>query len=335
MRHGATKRPTWTTFLAIALTCATAICVGVRAGPSASASQPDLGSLVIGSGIDASYASIQVAVRQGFMQRHGIHATLKVFPSGQEALEAVLTGQADFTGNGQYNVPLVAAQGGNIKIIAEYERSNKQFGAVAKASITGPNDLLGKKVGTQVGTSPEYYYHLYAQHYGLDESKITLVNLTFAQMVPALAKGDIDAFFAFEPLLTRAVDDVPGTRILARSGDDGVMPLRVYAGVSQKVYSNKALAVAFLKALIEAGDWANAHRDATANIVSQAFQIKLADAKRFVGYFDYSVRFDKASLAELDRVDQYLVERKVVQTKPDLTKFVTTEFMKDADPSRL
>ncbi len=329
-RLGATRRWTISSLVGLVL----AIVVG-SGGPAAMATSPVLGSLVIGTGIDASYASVQVAVRNGFMKRNGIDASLKVFPSGQEALEAVLTGQSDFAGNGQYNIPLVAAKGGNIKIIAEYERSDKQFGAVAKASITKPADLLGKRVATQFGTSPEYYYHLYTQHYGLDENKITLVNLNFAQMVPALAKGDIDAFFAFEPHLTRATDNVPDTRILARSGDDGVMPLRVYAGVSQKVYSNKALAVAFLKALIEAGDWANAHHDETAQMVSQAFKIKAADARRFVGYFDYRVQFDKASLAEIDRVNQYLVQHKIVATKPDLAKFVTTEFMREADPSRL
>jgi NitT/TauT family transport system substrate-binding protein len=136
-----------------------------------------LGSLTLGVGIDASYASVVVAVHKGQMKKHGIDATLKVFPSGQEALEAVLTGQADFTGNGQYNIPLVAAKGGNIKIIAEYERSDQQFGAAGKASINSPADLLGKKVGTQFGTSPDYYYHLYTKFYGLDESKITLVNV--------------------------------------------------------------------------------------------------------------------------------------------------------------
>ena len=294
-----------------------------------------LGSLTLGVGIDASYASVVVAVQKGQMKKYGIDATLKVFPSGQEALEAVLTGQADFTGNGQYNIPLVAAKGGNIKIIAEYERSDQQFGAVGKASINSPADLLGKKVGTQFGTSPDYYYHLYTKFYGLDESRITLVNLQFTQLVPALARGDIDAFFAFEPHLTRALDSVPGAKVIHRSGQNGVMPLRVYAGVSQKVYSNPEMAVAFLKAMREAGDWANAHRDETARLLSQEFKIKPEDAKRFVGYFDYSVRFDKASLAELERVNQFLVERKLVPVAPDLSKFVTTEFMKVAAPTRI
>jgi ABC-type nitrate/sulfonate/bicarbonate transport system substrate-binding protein len=228
------------TFVAVAVLIL-AFGASVTAQP-AGAPKP-LGSLVLGVGIDAAYASVVVAVKKGQMKKHGIDATIKVFPSGQEALEAVLTGQADFTGNGQYNIPLVAAKGGNIKIIAEYERSDQQFGAVGKSTINSPADLHGKKVGTQFGTSPDYYYHLYTRFYGLDESKITLVNLQFAQLVPALAKGDIDAFFAFEPHLTRALDSVPGAKIIHRSGQNKVMPLRVYAVVSQKVYSNKDLAV--------------------------------------------------------------------------------------------
>jgi taurine transport system substrate-binding protein len=318
-----------------AVLCLLAIGGGAYAPPTVSAASPRLGSLVLGVGIDAAYASVLAAAKEGFMQRHGIDASIKIFPSGQEALEAVLTGQADFTGNGQYNIPLVAAKGGNIKIIAEYERSDQQFGAVGSASIRKPTDLLGKRVGTQFGTSTEYYYHLYTQHYGLNESKITLVNLQFAQLVPALARGDIDAFFAFEPHLTRATQAVPGAHVFHRSGDDGVMPLRVYAGVSQKVYSDDALAVAFLKGLIEAGDWANAHRDETAQLVSQEFKIPPADARRFVGYFDYGVRFDGAALAELERVNRYLVARKLVPTGLELSQFVTTKFMKEADPSRL
>jgi ABC-type nitrate/sulfonate/bicarbonate transport system substrate-binding protein len=87
--------------------------------------------------------------------------------------------------------------------------------------------------------------------------------------------------------------------------------------------------------MLEAGDWANAHRDETASLLSEEFKIKPEDAKRFVGYFDYSVRFDKASLAELERVNQYLAEKKLVPAAPDLSKFVTTEFMKAAAPSRI
>ena len=301
---------------------------------SAQAPAKSLGSLVLGSGIDASYASIVVGVRKGFFKNHGIDAELKVFASGQEALDAVLTGQADFAGNGQYNVPLVAAKGGNIKIIAEFESSTQQFGAVARTGIDKPQDLIGKKVGTQFNTTPEYYYRLYLRKYGLDPKQINLINVQFAQLAPAIARGDIDAFFAFDPHLTRAIAAAPGVHLLHRSGQDNVMKLRVYAGVSQKVYSNKDLAVAFLRGLGEAGAWANAHQDETAQLINEEFKIPIEDAKKYVRYFDYSLTLDKASRDELAQVSEYLVQQKVVPSAPDLSKFVTTEFMQVAYPGR-
>jgi len=293
-----------------------------------------LGSLVIGSGIDAASASFVAAVRKGFFKQNGIDAELKVFASGQEALDAVLTGQADSASNGQYNVPLVAAKGGNIKIISEFARSKLQFGAVARADIYKPQDLIGKKVATQFGTTPEYYVRLYLQKYGLDLKQINLVNVQFAQMVPAIARGDIDAFFAFDPHLTRAVAAAPGVHILHRSGDDDVMTLRVYAGVSQKVYSNKNLAVAYIKSLTEAGAWVNAHQDEAAQLISTEFKLPIDDAKKYVRYFDYAVTLDNAARDELAKVSAYLVQQKIVPSAPDLSKFVTSEFIQAAYPGK-
>ena len=317
------------------LLLAAALAAGFQGIVGAQTPAPPVGSVIIGSSVDASSASLVVAVKKGFFQKHGVDATLKVFPSAQEALESVLTGQVDTTANGPFNIPPVAARGGKIRIIAELERSDLQFGVAAKAGIKSPKDLIGKKVGTQFNTSTEYYYHLYAAKYGLDESAITLQNIAFPQLVPALAKGDIDAFFAFEPLMTRALDNVPGSAVMHRSGQDSVMPLLVYLGVSEKLYGNKALAVAFLKGMVEAGDWANANRDETAALIATEFRMKPEDAKRFVGYFDYSVRWNRNSMDELERVNKFMTERKVVAQSPDLSKVVLSDYLREAAPTRV
>ena len=309
--------------------------VGSMFMASVAMAQNRVGSVIIGTGIDAASASFVAGVKKGIFQKHGVDATFRVFQSGQEALEAVLTGQVDATANGPFNIPPVAARGGKIRIIAELERSELQFGLAAKAGIKDPKNLIGKKVGTQFNTSPDYYYRLYAQKYGLDEAKITLVNVAFPQLVPALANGDIDAFFAFEPHITRAVDTVPGAAIIHRSGHDGVMPLLVYIGASEKLYSNKPLAVAFLKGMVEAGDWANANQDETAAMIAAEFRLKPEDAKRFVGYFDYAVRWNRNSMVELERVNTFMADRKLIEKTPDLSTIVILDYLKEAAPARV
>lgn len=299
------------------------------------AAQTRVGSIIIGTGIDAASASLVAGVKKGIFQKHGVDATFKVFQSGQEALEAVTTGQVDVTANGPFNIPPVAARGGKIRILGELERSELQFGVAAKAGIKEPKDLIGKKVGTQFNTSPDYYYRLYAQKYGLDESKITLQNVAFPQLVPALANGDIDAFFAFEPHITRAVDTVQGATIIHRSGQDGVMPLIVYIGASEKLYTNKALATAFLKGMVEAGDWANKNQDETAAMIATEFRLKPEDARRFVGYFDYTVRWNSSSMAELERVNKFMTDRKMIEKAADLSMVVVLDPLKEAAPGRV
>lgn len=289
-----------------------------------------IGSMVVGTGIDAAYGSILAGVNEGIFQKHGVDAELLVFPSGQESLEATVVGEADFSGNGQYNVPFLAAQGADVKIIAEYERSDEQFGAVAAEGISEPEDLIGKTVATQHGTSPDYYFRLYAEKFGLNIDEMEFINLQFAQLIPALAAGDIDAFFAFEPHLTNATESVPGATILHRSGEDDVMPLRVYSVVSRNVYSNPELAVAFLCGLIEAGEWSNDNNDRVAEMVASEFEIAAEDAERFVGFFDYSVEFSDESLDELERVSEFVVKQGLVEEEPELEQFVDTSFFEQA-----
>ena len=112
----------------------------------AQAPAKSLGSLVLGSGIDASYASIVVGVRKGFFKNHGIDAELKVFASGQEALDAVLTGQAGFRGQWPVQHP---ARGGQGRQHQDHRRVRELDPAVRRAGreagIGQAQDLIRTK----------------------------------------------------------------------------------------------------------------------------------------------------------------------------------------------
>src|SRR5262249_60475275 len=60
------------------------------------------------------------------------------------------------------------------------------------------------------------------KHYKLAVDKIKVKNLQAPEMVAALERRDIDAFFLWEPWHTKAVQLVQGAHVLARSGDDNV-----------------------------------------------------------------------------------------------------------------
>jgi ABC-type nitrate/sulfonate/bicarbonate transport system substrate-binding protein len=312
--------------LAVLATIVAAGCGSSAAGPTSSTSV-SVGSLILPNSAQGVYLPFYVGVQRGFFKQQGIDATLQSYPSGVEQLDAVLTGQADVAGNGQYNIPPVAVKGGLVKVIGEYATSGKQFGVVATSAIQSPQDLIGKTVGTQSPSSLAYYYHLYTQKYNLDESKIQLKNIPFAQLIPALKNGNIDAYFANEPYLTDGIQSVPGSHILQRSGDDNVFQLHVYLAASQKLYSDPKLAEAFLRGMDAAVKWINSNEDEAATLYWSNMGTKsAADAKVQLGLLNFKVDFNDAAVSALSQVADYMTQNGIVKTKPDPTKYLDRSF---------
>lgn len=298
-------------------------------GSSSGASGKTIGSLTLPNSAQAVYAPFLVGAKKGFFKQVGIDVNLQSYPSGIEQLDAVLTGQSDISGNGQYNIPPVAAKGGQVKIIGEYATSGKQFGVVANSSIKTPHDLIGKTVATQSPSSFDYYYDLFLKKYNLDRSKIKLKNIPFAQQIAALKNGDVDAYFSNEPFLTDGVQAVPGAHILKRSGDDNVFTLHVYLAASKKLYSNPALAKAFLRGMAATVKWMNAHIDTVANDYYNQMGAKTAaDAKAQLQLLNFKVDFNNDAVQQLNDVNDYMTENKIVSSKPDLSSYLDQSFAK-------
>lgn len=77
--------------------------------------------------------------------------------------------------------------------------SKDLIGLAAISGINGAQDLVGKSVAYPKGTAGEYYMDQYFQHYGISRDALKLVNVATPEMVPLLARGDVQAIFAWEP----------------------------------------------------------------------------------------------------------------------------------------
>ena len=78
-------------------------CASASPGGNPSSTVKHLGSIVVATGPDASFANIVAAADKGFFAKYGIDATIKIYTSGGVATEAESTGEADITVSGQYS----------------------------------------------------------------------------------------------------------------------------------------------------------------------------------------------------------------------------------------
>jgi NitT/TauT family transport system substrate-binding protein len=169
------------------------VCAALFVGSSATVRAADAGSATFGWGPGPDGPQVVQAIDKGFWTRHGLTVKTVTFSSGAAAMEALLGGQLDFAAMAELPPTIAALQLRKLRIIAVYSRYRGNR-AIANFPIHSIKDLAGRKIGITVGTTTELQAETVLQDAHV---QATLLSLAPSDIVPALARGDIDAAFAF------------------------------------------------------------------------------------------------------------------------------------------
>ncbi|HVO90455.1 MAG TPA: ABC transporter substrate-binding protein [Casimicrobiaceae bacterium] len=214
-----------------------------------------------------------VAVKKGFLDKEGLNAQLQLFDSAPAALQGVVAGRADITNNTEPPQLAARARGAKIVQVMTGYLSGKQNGLVVdSALIKKPSDLAGHAVGVQRGSGANYHLAWYMQHNNVDVTKVSVKYLDAPDQIAAMARGDIQAFFSWEPFLSKAADTVPNAKVFSRTIDDGF----VFAGNvvmrEDMAKNHKDVAVKVVKGLIAAAGWMTANPMEAAKVANEVLR---------------------------------------------------------------
>jgi len=268
--------------------------------------------VVFTSAINVPFAPNIIAVEQGFAKKHGLDAEYKIFEAGGMSVEAVVTKNAQVAICADLCLMIQRAKGGSFALVARTSYTDTELGIGAKASIKKPGDLVGKKIGYFKVSPGEVFFERYFKKHGLDPKGTTLLHIAPPEWLPALARGDIDAFFGWEPWLTKLPSVVPNGHVLARSGDDNVYRME-FGLVMDKAFLAQRPAVAerALAAVKDAVDFINSHPKETAQIVAKAYRISPQDAERYLKNNTYVFDLRKSFIERQRSVAQWVNDRKI------------------------
>ena len=154
--------------------------------------------------------SIWMAFDKGYYKDEGLDVTYRLFPSGTTAFQAFQTGQGDIVMTGDLpSVQYFFRVKGDYRTIAAIERDAKGYVAVATNDIKKPSDLVGKTVATRVGSTGSWFISEYLTKNHVDPSKVAIKDLDTQVLAAALCRGDIAAFFIWQPVGSRALEVCP------------------------------------------------------------------------------------------------------------------------------
>lgn len=287
------------------------------------------------TGIDALYAPFVVAAERKFFEKHGLEGSFKPFDDGNVALDAILTGSSDIGATTELGGLSRWDKGGKLYVTSYSSTSGQQIGLAGRDDIKKPEDLIGRTVAYPRATGGHLYFIRYMKKYNLPMDKIKVKLLQAPEMIAALERRDIDAFFLWQPWLDKAAQLVQGARVLARSGDDGVFILTSYDYYSQGLIDDPPRAVAATRALMEATDFCTTDPDEAARLTGKAFRIPEADMKVYMSRMRYRMEMPKdVVLGNFKGAAELAQAEGIIKKMPDWNDFVRPQFMKEVAPDR-
>jgi NitT/TauT family transport system substrate-binding protein len=245
----------------------------------------------IGVGVDPSFTTWWVAKDREFFAKYNINAEITQYPGGPDLADATMAGEMDFGSSGTATWMPRFVRSDNLLIVGTMATSTDNFKMAAHNSIKTLADLKGKKLGTITGSTIDYLWALVAEKLNVPETALNLIPVTPPELPAALDRGDVQAFFSWEPWPSKSVE-ISGkdkVHILASSGDVGYFQNFVVVGNKKFIQANPDVTVRVLAAMRDASDFLARDREEAIKIAAARNKMTRQMAEYIIGLYQFKM----------------------------------------------
>ncbi|WP_422096248.1 taurine ABC transporter substrate-binding protein [Variovorax sp.] len=186
----------------------------------------------------------------------GYKINWRMFSGGGDVIRAMASGDVQMGETGSSPLTAAASQGQDIKLfwISADIADAEALVARNASGIASLKDLAGKKVATPFVSTAHYQLMAAMKMDGMDAKKVNVMNMRPPEIAAAWERGDIDATFIWDPVLSKIRSS---GKVIATSGSIGKRGAPTFEGIvvnAKWAAENEAFMVAFVKALNRAND---------------------------------------------------------------------------------
>lgn len=285
------------------------------------AAQPTEILVLTGQGPDS--AAVQMADQQGYYKAAGLNVTIRTFTSGSDALKVFSTGLGDVINLGELSAITNWSHGGGaLTVISPLTRTSKGYVVQAQKSIKTPRDLAGKKIGVVKGSTNQYFLNVFLTKNGLKESDVEVLFLPYSALVPALDKGQIDAFVSFQPMGFQS-DDLSGDKVHALADGTGYFEGNyLMAARTAWIEKNPKALAAFLDATRKGMQYAIDHPEDVYAYEKKNYNYDRKLFDRQLSVTRYSMTFDDDFTNNLTGIAKWAQQAGVTKADVPMSQFL-------------
>ena len=277
----------------------------------------------------------------------GYKINWRMFGGGGDVIKAMASGDVQIGEAGSSPIVAAASQGQDIKLfwilddIADAEALIVRNGS----GINSVKDLKGKKVATPFVSTAHYQLMAVMKTEGVDAKGVNVMNMRPPEIAAAWERGDIDAAFIWDPVLTK----IKGNgKVIESSKTIGARGFPTFDGLivnAKWAAQHEAFMVTLVKVLAKADAEYRANK---AKWTADSPQVKAvakwtkADAKDVppsMGLYTFPTMEEQlgpkwlggAAVKAMVSTANFLKEQgRIQEVKPDYSAFVTDAYIKKA-----
>ena len=250
------------------------------------------------------------------------------FESPTDGKNAVVTGTVDF---GIYGLAAATLGGANAEpVVIIAAACNRGMAVVSKkdSGINTINDLKGKKLAIWPGSTQEVVILDRLAAEGMTVKDVESVRISFSDMAPALARGDIDAYVGAEP--------GPGISLANGVGQIVEYPYSTPTGSLNMVLTTRREMIEkdpeLVKALLaihrKATEFAMGDREAFVTMAMQKLGQQKPSLEKAAPNVELTWKIDDQFLKQAQYYGSQMLSKKQIRELPDYAKFIEPSFVK-------
>ncbi len=277
----------------------------------------------------------------------GYKINWRMFGGGGDVIKAMASGDVQIGEVGSSPLTAAASQGQDIKLFWIIDDISDAEALIVRngSGINSIKDLKGKKVATPFVSTAHYQLMVAMKLDGVDPKTVNVMNMRPPEIAAAWERGDIDATFIWDPVLSK----IKGNgKAIATSGSIGKKGYPTFDGIavnSKWAAENEGFMVALVQALAKADD---EYRKNAAKWTADSPQVKAiakwtkADAKdvppsmmlyKFPNMQEQisATWLGGGAVKAMTDTAAFLKEQgRIQEVKPDYKAFVTDVYIKKA-----
>jgi len=279
------------------------------------------------------YEPLMIASALGYFKEEGVNVTTLIVSGGIQSAEALSTGSAEMGAMGDAPGIILMAKADGSRLVARYAGGEGMHRMIAQANITELSQLVGKKIGVQLGSSSQGALIQLMEKNGIDITSFTTVPLNPPDMPSAMKTKQVDAIMASEPFPTNVEKSCGNAAhdLANSSGLGNNFPLVLM--VTKKALEAKPKAVeAALRAIDRAIAYIHSNYGSAATLCANKTGLSVNDQQRCMDSLFYDLDLNSTDMESLNQTAQFLLDAGKISAAPNLAACMDLSFLKRIRP---